>query len=131
MYAYVYQTTDTRFSIIHNLDGYDEISLTAPFKIISRNKEAIVEPRDLGFDTLEGTSITGGLDVKESASIFKNILTGKGTTAQKNVVLANAGTALHMLNPDKGVIECVEIARESLASGKALQSFTKLIDLNK
>src|SRR5210317_34022 len=48
MYGYVYQTTDTRYSIIHNLDGYDEISLTAPFKIISKTKEAIVEPATLG-----------------------------------------------------------------------------------
>ncbi len=131
MYGYVYQTTDTRFSIIHNLDGYDEISLTAPFKIISRNKEAIVEPRDLGLNTLDAKAIEGGEGVKDSASIFKTIIEGKGTQAQNDVVLANAGTALHMLNPDKGVLDCIEMARESLISGKTLSSFTKLIDLNK
>ncbi len=131
MYGYVYQTTDTEFSIIHNLDGYDEISLTAPFKIISRNKEAIIEPRDLGFEDLSPDSILGGSDVKESASLFRTILEGKGTSAQNNVVLANAGTALQLLHQDKRIEECIEIARESLESGKALKSFTNLIELNK
>ena len=131
MYGYVYQTTDTRFSIIHNLDGYDEISLTAPFKIISRNKEAIIEPRDLGFETLSPDVILGGSDVKESASLFRTILEGKGTSVQNNVVLPNAGTALQLLYPDKKITDCIEMARESMESGKALASFQKLIELNK
>jgi len=131
MYAYVYQTTDTNYSIIHNLDGYDEISLTAPFKLISRQQEAILEPRDLGLKPLSAKDIAGGVDIEESARIFYDILNGQSTLAQKSVVSANAGTALKLLFPEKSNIECVEIAMESLNSGKALKSFTSLIEMNK
>jgi anthranilate phosphoribosyltransferase len=131
MYAYVYQTTRTNFSIIHNLDGYDEISLTAPFKLISRQQEAIIEPRDLGLRSFEPDDIAGGKNVEESAKIFNQILSGEGTEAQKSVVAANAGAALRILNPDKGIEECIGIAMESLDSGKAMDSFNKLIEMNK
>jgi len=73
----------------------------------------------------------GGEDVKESADIFYKILEGKGTNAQESVVLANAGTAMNILHAGKSILDCIEMARESLKSGKALESFTKLIDLNK
>lgn len=131
MYAYVYQTTETNYSIIHNLDGYDEISLTAPFKIISRHKEEILEPRDLGLPTLLPDDIIGGADVKESAEVFIRILSGKGTLPQEQVVAGNAGTALHILHPEKNLSDCVNLAHESIKKGKALASFNKLLELNK
>jgi len=131
MYGYVYQTTDTNYTIIHNLDGYDEISLTAPFKMISRHREELIEVRKIGFEELLAEEIKGGGDVQESGEIFHTILSGKGSPAQENVVLANAGAALNILNPKKSIPDCIDMARESLKSGRALKSFTKLIDLNK
>lgn len=130
MYGYVYQTTKTNYTIIHSLDGYDEISLTAPFKTISRNKEAVLEARNLGLSQLLPTEIAGGSDVKESADIFLHILSGKGTSAQEHVVIANAALALQVINPKKDILDCVDMARISLKEGKALKSFKKLIALN-
>lgn len=130
MYGYVYQTTKTNYTIIHSLDGYDEISLTAPFKTISRNKEAVLEARNLGLSQLLPTEIAGGSDVKESADIFLQILSGKGTSAQEQVVIANAALALQVINPKKDILDCVDMARISLKEGKALKSFKKLIALN-
>jgi anthranilate phosphoribosyltransferase len=131
MYGYVYQTTDTNYSIIHSLDGYDEISLTSPFKLISRKKDALLEARDLGLSKLLPDQLKGGNDVSGSAGIFINILEGKGTEAQNEVVWANAGTALNILHPDLNIGDCVEMARASIESGKALASFRKLMDMNK
>jgi anthranilate phosphoribosyltransferase len=131
MYGYVYQNTDVEYSIIHSLDGYDEISLTSPFKIISRFREEIIEPRLLNLPDLIADQIVGGKDVSDSALIFKNILEGKGTTPQNQVVMANAGIAIQLLNPDKSMADCVEIAKESLLSGHANKAFTTLIELNK
>jgi len=131
MYGYVYQTTETNYTIIHNLDGDDEVSLTAPFKMISRYKEEISEARDLGLENLLPEQLVGGKDVKESGKIFFDILSGQGTSAQENAVLANAGIALNILNPKASLPDCVSLARESLKSGQALKSFNKLIDLNK
>ncbi len=131
MYGYVYQTTNTSYTILHNLDGYDEISLTAPFKMISRNREEILDARDLGLQNLLPEDIKGGKDVHESSEIFQSILRGNGSEAQENVVCANAAAALKILHPDKNLIDSVETARESLRSGKALNCFVKLIDLSK
>jgi len=130
MYGYVYQNTDVKYSIIHSLDGYDEISLTSPFKLISRHREEIIESSMMNLPDLNPDQIHGGKDVEESAAIFSNILNGKGTVAQKQVVAANAGTAIQMVNPNKSLAECVELAMISLESGKAKASFDKLIKLN-
>lgn len=130
MYGYMYQHTDVNYSVIHSLDGYDEISLTSPFKLISRHKEAIIDPRDLGLETLEASEIAGGNDVKSSAQIFQQILNGKGTGAQQKVVTANAAIALQTIRPELDITSCIEQARESLNSGHALKSFSKLIELN-
>jgi len=131
MYGYVYQTTGANYSIIHSLDGYDEISLTGPFKLISRKMDAIIDPGDWGFDKVGADQIKGGDEVGESAGIFLKILEGGGSKAQNDVVCANAGNALNILHPEKSISDCIDLARESLESGLAFGSFRKLMDLNK
>ena len=49
LYQYVLQETDTNYTIIHNIDGYDEIALTDKVKLISNDREEILSPHDLGF----------------------------------------------------------------------------------
>src|SRR5690606_41028688 len=53
LYSYLYQQTDSNYYILHSLDGYDEVSLTGPFKMIGRQTEEDILPTDLGFDYLE------------------------------------------------------------------------------
>ena len=129
MYGYLYQNTDKNFSIIHALDGYDEISLTGSTKIISNASEAIIEPQDFGIPPISQTDITGGETVAESAQIFINILQGKGTESQNNVVCANAGVAIATVEgttPKEGF----EKAREALLNGKGLEALRKLQKLS-
>lgn len=128
MYGYLYQQTDTRYTILHTLDGYDEISLTSPFKVISDRREALLDAQALGLPTLRHDQIKGGTDVASSAEIFVKVLKGEGTEAQTAVVSANAGMALQCALPDLEVQEAVSIAKETLASGKAYQLFQKLIN---
>ncbi len=127
LYGYLYQKTDCSFSILHSLDGYDEVSLTGPFKAISHDGEKLISPSDLGLDTLTGDQLSGGATVEESAEIFLRVLKGDGTRAQNEVVIANAGMAISCgknLSPIEGVAQ----ARESLESGKALKTFNSLIN---
>ena len=93
-YGYLYQKTNKDFVILHDIQGYDEISLTGPFKVFSNEGEILYEPSDLGLPEGDAHGIRGGSTVEESASIFLNILEGNGTEDQKNVVIANAGMAL-------------------------------------
>ncbi|RIJ41552.1 anthranilate phosphoribosyltransferase [Pontibacter oryzae] len=127
MYGYLYQQTDTRYTILHTLDGYDEISLTSPFKVISDNKEALLDAAALGLPTLEHEQIKGGTDVATSAEIFVKVLKGEGTEAQTAVVSANAGMALQCARPELGVQDAVSIAKETLESGKAYHLFQSLV----
>jgi anthranilate phosphoribosyltransferase len=48
LYNYIYQRTDKNYSIVYSLDGYDEISLTSAFKIISNHEEQLLFPKILG-----------------------------------------------------------------------------------
>lgn len=126
LYAYLYQQTDKDFVILHSLDGYDEISLTGAFKLISKDHEKVFFPEDLGFTQVKPSDLYGGSTVEESAKIFTKILEGEGTKQQNEVVLANAGMAIHC---GKGVSmeEGIAMAKESLESGKALATFKKLV----
>ena len=129
LYAYLYQQTDKQFMVVHALDGYDEVSLTGPFKIITAHAEQVLTPSQLGLDTVRAEDLSGGTTVAESAAIFLNVLNDKGTSVQKQAVVANAALALHAADPALSLIEAVAKARESIESKKALECFTTLVAL--
>jgi anthranilate phosphoribosyltransferase len=127
LYGYLYQQTNKNFMILHSLDGYDEISLTSDFKVFSRQGEKTYSLQALGFETIQPHELFGGNTVAEAAQIFKAVLENRATKSQKNVVLLNAAFALWCANPQKNLPECLAWATESLASGKALAAFNKLL----
>ena len=127
LYAYLYQQTDKRFMILHALDGYDEISLTGAFKVISNQTEQVLEPKHLGMTVLTPESLAGGRTLDESAHIFMNVLNDESTQAQKQAVLANSAMALLAAGKTGSREEAVWMARESLESGRALGCFKKLM----
>ncbi len=128
LYAQLFGRSSAKFAIIYDLAGYDEVSLTSDFQISSHtNKEkSIISPKSLGFDLQQQSDIYGGGTIEESAEILLNVLHNKATTAQTNVVLANAGFALSIAK-DISVSEGIAQAKESIESGKALNSMKKLI----
>ena len=130
MYSYLYQNTTTNFTILHSLDGYDEISLTGNTKTITNSMEGMLKPEDFGVSILTQKEIQGGSTIEESAKLFMNIIQGKGTDAQNNVVCANAGLAIATVN-SLSPIQGFKIAKESLLSGKALLALNKLQQLSK
>jgi anthranilate phosphoribosyltransferase len=129
MYGYLYQNTDKNFTVLHALDGYDEISLTGNTKTISNTKEAILTPSDFGVEVVRESEITGGEDIQASARIFMDILQGKGSAAQNHVVCANAGIAIAIVR-DCTLREGFDQATESLLGGKGLAALKKLQELS-
>ncbi len=130
LYGYLYQNTDKNYSIVHALDGYDEISLTGNTKVISNNSETMFSPEDLGISIITQESIFGGNTVEDAAKIFINVIEGKGTEPQNNVVCANAGLAIATTKQISHK-EGFEQAKESLLSGKAKASLDTLIEMSK
>ena len=131
LYNNVYQKIGIDYGIVNSIDGYDEISLTGDFKVTTNCYERIINPSDLGFGITKPEELRAGADEKEAKEIFDNVLANTALPAQKNVVLANAAFGIQVLEKGKkDIAECVEIARESIDSGKALATFKKFVELN-
>ena len=130
IYNYLLQESKKAFTIIHALDGYDEISLTNDTKVITNEGEKVMTPEQLGKRMVDPTDIYGGNTVEEAAKIFMKILKGEGTWAQNAVVLANAAMALYCTGKFNSYDNAYHTAVDSLESGKAHNALNKLIALN-
>lgn len=130
MYSYLYQNTDINYTILHALDGYDEISLTGPTKVIRNTTETMVTPDYFGVQTLNQKDIYGGNSVAEAAQIFTQVLDGNGSEAQNNVVCANAAMAIATVTK-KSVEDSFALATESLLGLKAKAKFEKLVEISR
>ena len=129
IYNYLLQQTGKPFTIIHGLDGYDEISLTNDTKVITNKGEQIMTPEMLGKRLVSPTDIFGGNTVEEAAKIFRKVIKGEGSWAQNAVVLANAAMALYCTGNFAHYDEAYHAAVDSLESGKAYNALQKLIAL--
>jgi anthranilate phosphoribosyltransferase len=129
IYNYLLQQTGRAFTIIHGLDGYDEISLTNDTKVITAKGEQIMTPDELGKRQVSAEDIRGGATADDAASLFLSILKGQGTWAQNAVVLANAAMALNCTGVYKNYEDAWNAAVESLESGRAYKCLDKLISL--
>tara|TARA_B110000858_G_scaffold48335_1_gene55750 strand:+ start:207 stop:1199 length:993 start_codon:yes stop_codon:yes gene_type:complete len=130
IYNYLYQTTDINYNIIHSIDGYDEISLTKDTKVYSRESEFILGSEDFNLKDIDSKNIIGGKDIKSSSKIFMDVLNGKGSNDQENVVCANASLAI-AISKDISIIEAFNQAKESIKTKNALKCFNDLINIMK
>lgn len=131
MYHYYYQKKSLDYAIVHALDGYDEISLTGDFKVITPQGENIYTPQGIGFSRYAEEVLYGGNTAEEAALIFKNVIENKAQKAQKDVVLVNTAFAIRTICKEKTLAACVEEAREAIDSGAAKQTFEKFLAINK
>jgi len=130
LYVLAHQKIGDNFGVITSYDGYDEISLTSGFKLVTNSFEKVFTPKDLGMNYVDPSDIYGGKTPAESHRIFDSVLEGTCTEAQKSVVIANAACGISVVNRNLSVEESVNIARESLDSGRALKTFRKFLEIN-
>ncbi len=126
IYNYLLQNSDKKYTILHSLSGYDEISLTGNFKTISNTGEQLLNPENIGFKKLNEQDIFGGNTIESNAKIFVNVLKNESTEAQQNVVLSNAAFAIKVFEPTKSIETCIEIAKKSILDGKAYKVLKKV-----
>jgi anthranilate phosphoribosyltransferase len=130
MYQYLMQESGQRFSIVHSLDGADEVTLTADTKLYSPEGENLLRPSSLGFSKWRDEDIAGGDTVAAAAALFMETLSGRGSKAREQVVLANSALAIQTYTPERSLEEALAQAAESLHSGRALASFEQLKTLS-
>lgn len=132
LYNNVYRKIGIDYAIVNSIDGYDEISLTGDFKVVTNDYERIFSPEEIGMQVAKPEELRAGASEQEAMEIFDNVLNNRALQAQKNIVVANAGFAIQVLEKgQKSIEECMDIARESIESGKALNTFKKFVELNK
>lgn len=130
LYYYMYQQENSDFSIVHSLDGYDEISLTGDFKVIDGSGEHMFTPEEIGFQRVSQQALYGGETPEQAALIFDDVLANRATDAQKNVVIINSAVAIRTIRPELSLSACIDQARTSIDSGAALRTFKKFLALN-
>lgn len=130
LYVSAHQKIGDNFGVITSYDGYDEISLTSGFKLVTNDFEKVFTPKDMGFNYVDPKDIYGGETAADAMKIFDSVLEGTSTEAQKNVILANAACGIAVLDRNKSIEESIAMARESLDSGKALAAFKKYLEIN-
>ncbi|SHK78874.1 anthranilate phosphoribosyltransferase [Hymenobacter psychrotolerans] len=129
LYHYLLQQTDTRYAVVHALDGYDELSLTATARLATPEGERVVAAADLGLSAPQAAELAGGRTAAESAAIFLAVLEGRATRAQRDVVTANAALAISCREPGFSFADSLAAAQESLDSGRARQALRRLVEL--
>jgi len=130
LYSYTYQANGTRFCVVHSIDGYDEISLTSEFKVAMPEKEKVYSPEMIGMKRCKPADLWGGETPEDAAKIFDAVLSNTSSEAQRDTVLVNSAFAIQVICPEKHIEECINEARESLQSGRALDVLKKFVDIN-
>ncbi len=126
-YHYLLQQQNKPYAVVHSLDGYDEISTTGDFKLYSKKGEEQISMSSLNMDICLPQDLYGGASVKEAAELFIQIIKGKGTTAQHNAIIANSAIAIECAT-NYTLEQALNIAKETLLSGRAFQTYNNLIN---
>ncbi|MDE5725571.1 MAG: anthranilate phosphoribosyltransferase [Duncaniella sp.] len=130
LYGYIAEEEGVNCTVVHSLDGYDEISLTSPFKVRTAETTRLYSPQSLGFAGCCEEDLWGGATVAEASAIFDSVLAGTAGRARTDCVVANAAFALLTLEPELAISDAVSLARESIESGRAKEAFVKFVKLN-
>lgn len=110
-------------------DGLDEVSVSGETKVCElRGKKIIkysITPEEFGLKRYPKEDIVGGTPA-ENAQITLNILSGKEHGAKRDIVLLNSACAIYCTGAASSIEEGLEMARDSIDSGKALAKLEKL-----
>ncbi|WP_125760710.1 anthranilate phosphoribosyltransferase [Companilactobacillus hulinensis] len=118
-------------TVVYGQDGFDEVSASAPTTIAEvvdgKVNEYEITPEQFGIKRCNKLDIIGGTP-EENAQITRDILNGK-IDARRDVVLMNAGVAIHTAKPELSIAQGIEMARKAINDGSAQRQLEKFIDL--
>ena len=129
VYSYFLQAENKKFTVLHSLDGYDEVSLTSPVKLFTHKGETLINFEENGLKKVTSLSIAGGKTIEEAGKIFIAVLENRATPEQHSVVVANTALAISCIDESKTLNDSLSLAHEALISGKAFLLFKKLINM--
>jgi len=117
--------------VVHGEDGLDELSLTGPSWVAELRDGAVrtyaFTPGEVGLATCKLEDLAGG-DAAANAAIIRAILAGRGTPAQRDIALLNAGAALYVGGLAASIAAGVAAAGQAVDTGDALRRLDALIE---
>ncbi len=108
----------------------DEVSVMGPTRICKAGayqdlEDEEITPADFGMHRASTEELRGG-GPKENAAILEAILSGKETGGRRDMVLMNSGAALACAGLADSMGDGIELSREVIASGAALDRLRRL-----
>ena len=117
--------------VVFGQDTMDEITPSAKTTVCEiRNGETKsyeINPEEYGISICKKSDLEGG-DGTENAQVTKDILSGKLQGPKRDAVLLNAGACIYVQNDDLTYEEAINIARETIDSGKAKEKLQDYIE---
>ncbi len=111
-----------RAVVVHGHGGLDEAALSGPseLRLVQAGQvlQQRLDPAALGLEAAPLGALAGG-DVATNAAILEAVLQGRGSAAQRDVVVLNTALVLWAAGHTEQVAEGLEPARQALASGAA------------
>ena len=121
-----------RALVVYGQDRLDEISVSAPTTCVELNngeyKKYELTPEQFGFKRSSKSDLVGG-DGAANAKITESILKGECTDAKADAVLMNAGAGIYLAGGAGSIEEGINIARETIKSGKAYEKLKEFVKL--
>jgi anthranilate phosphoribosyltransferase len=118
-----------RAMVVHGEDGMDEITTTGSSHIAEWANGGVrrytVHPEDFGIPVSTVDELLGG-DAKENARIILELFEGK-KGSKRDIVLLNAGAALHAAGSADTIDQGTELAGRAIDEGKAMEKLQALI----
>ncbi len=118
--------------VVNGYGGLDELTVTGPNRISYLREDGKIEhldldPTDLGFHLASINDLKGD-DAPTNAAILRGVLDGSETGPKRDIVLLNAGAAVMAARQVESIADGIEVARDSIDSGKALDKLDQLIE---
>ncbi len=121
-----------RALVVYGQDRLDEISVSAPTTCVELNNGKYTKyeltPEQFGFKRSSKSDLVGG-DGAANAKITESILKGECTDAKADAVLMNAGAGIYLAGGAGSIEEGINIARETIKSGKAYEKLKEFVKL--
>jgi anthranilate phosphoribosyltransferase len=116
--------------VVHGAGGLDEMSTLGATRVSQLHNGQVetyeVEPTKLGLKQTQLADIAGGIP-EENAVITREILSGRGTTAQREIVMLNAAGAFVVAGVSPTLEDGLQKSAEILDSGKGLEKLEALV----
>ncbi len=123
----------TNSVVVHSVDGLDEISISAPTRLLyvrgDTLVEDVVEPESVGLSLWNIEAVTAS-SLSEAAQFIKSVVVDRQEGAPRDMTLLSTATALLLAERVGGLKEGVVMASEAIDSGRSSETLERWVEVS-